>query len=96
MSNHPDTLIYINSKGKNSRTGKLSPKQFRWLKPLSQEERGKWLQKIYEIESKERKRIYDENFEDPTAIHTDCEGEPVDVCDLIHQSLEEYQTEVVD
>ena len=65
-------------------------------KPLTQKERGNWLQNIYEIESKERKRIYDENFEDPTAIHTDCEGEPIDICDIIHQSMEEYQPEILD
>lgn len=91
-----NVLVYKNSKGQSTKTGRLSPKQFRWLRPLTQEERGKWLQKLYEIESKERKRIYDENFEDPTIIHTDESGEPIDICDMIHQSMEEYQPESID
>lgn len=86
------TLVYINSKGQSSKTGKLSPPQYKWLKQMSQKERGKWMDIIYEkkLDQPRRKPIYDEEFKYPTNINLEeFEGDSVDIEDVIHRELEE-------
>ena len=86
------TLVYINSKGQSSKTGRLAPSQYRWLKQMSQKERGKWMDIVYEkkLDQPRRKPIYDEEFKDPTNINLEeCSDDCVDIEDVIHREMEE-------
>jgi hypothetical protein len=96
MSLKPDTIIYINSKGRNTRSGKLSPAQLKFFKPMTQKQRGVWLNRLYNIENvKYFSNIYDENFKDPCAQSIECNGSNiVDIIQVIHESLKEVYAEV--
>lgn len=89
-----NTLVFINSKGKPSRSPRLSPAQLKFFKALSQVERGVWLNRLYQLESKHRPRgvlsIYDEDFKAPSIDYKDA-GTPVDILDAVHESLKDLQ-----
>lgn len=84
------TLVYINSKGQSSKTGRLAPKQFRFLKLLTQEERRKYVEMMRAKYPEECQRIsiYDEEWEPPTMDY-EYDGESVDILDAIHAALKE-------
>lgn len=84
------TLVYINSKGQSSKTGRLAPKQFKFLKPLTQEERRKYVEMMRAKYPEDCKRIsiYDEDWEPPSINYTNG-GEPVDILDAIHAAFKE-------
>lgn len=90
-----NTLIYINSQGRNTRTGRLSPSQFRFFKPMTQKERGRWLNKLYNLDNIAYTSIYDENFVDPCSQYEDySHATVVDIIQVIHEALKELYAEI--